>query len=339
VEVRKLKKKRGQMRIIEALIACSLILLGQLILTQSFSSESYKQEEEIELIGKNLLNKLEDAEMMVELENNKDICTSTIKELVESILPPNLLYNISIKSLENDKFLAEEITNIDDAIDESRYDKTTFKGIYTYSYPILQEKDVDLDIILLLDRSQSMKDTITGDDRDKLNYTKEAANNYIDNFDNTTDRFGLIAYGTTSNIERDLTFDFNMIKDKIRTFPASGQTNITIALISGKEQFQANGRGTAEKFLILLTDGKDTSRDRAMSEAQTIKSMGILIFTIGLGDKEDLDEELLIEIQSHGYFHSASGRDLENIFSLIGREMLYMTKYDVVMISITLMEP
>ena len=36
------------------------------------------------MIGKNLLNKLEDAELMVALEDNKEVCTSTIKELVEA---------------------------------------------------------------------------------------------------------------------------------------------------------------------------------------------------------------------------------------------------------------
>lgn len=334
-----MKRKRGQARIIEALIACGLILVGHFIITQSTPSTTYRKEAEIELIGKNLLNKLEDAEIMVELENNKEICISTIKELVGAILPPDLFYNISIKSLESNKVLAEEITNMDNIMERSEYDRTTLKGIYSYSYPIIQEKDVDLDTLLLIDRSQSMDEIIPGDEKSKLDYVKEAANNFIDDFDNSTDRFGLIAFSTTANIERDLTYDFNMIKNKINEFPAAGLTNITIALNHAKQQFQENGRENADKYVVLITDGKEINRENAINAAQDLKIMGIKLFTIALGDKEDIDEELMIEIQSHGYFYSASGRDLKNIYSVITREILYMAKYDVVLITITLMKP
>jgi len=328
--------KRGQMRVIEALIACSLIFIAHNLVSSSSSFITTRRGSELESLGENLLNILENQDLLMDLRDNKEVGVSSVREIVESLLPPDMLYNISIKSLEFDEVLVKEITNISPDADISKFDKTMTQGVYAYTFPTLQKKDVLLDLMLLIDRSQSMGHKITGDEEDKIQYAKEASCSLINKMDNRTDRVGLVAFSTHQNIRRDLTYDYDHIKHKITHLAVGGMTNITKGIYEANERFGA-AREDASKFIILLTDGREPTRWAVINQADIAKENGIRIYTIGLGD--DVDEELLEEIKTEGYFYAASGRDLENIYDVIAMDLIYMVKYDLVLIQITLINP
>ena len=161
--------KRGQMRIIEALIACSLVLIGYSIVFRSSTSTYKVRDVEFESMAQDLLNTLEDQELILEVLSQEEGWESTLKELVGSILPPDVLYNISISSLTSES-QAHNINNFASGDAPLISDSTSVSGICPISYPLLQEVAVPLDISLVIDRSGSMDWSIPGDPENKIYY-------------------------------------------------------------------------------------------------------------------------------------------------------------------------
>jgi len=338
--------RRGQMRIIEALIACGLILIGHQVISHFAVSTHSVKDTELETMGQNLLNMLEDQDIILSIINQEGDGASSLKELVESILPPGVLYNISIASLVSGEVLAEGITNIGYSDNTSSLDATSVQGVYTFSYPLIQMEDVLLDIVMAIDRSGSMSDPIPGDPYNKIYYAKEAACNFIDRLNATTDRVGFVTFGTVSNVEVEITYDHDYVKTKINNLVPSGWTNIGDGINDTNIQFVTHGRDEALWVMILLSDGKANrpspeayAREYALNQSQIAQNMGVWIYTIGLGAKDDIDEALLKDIQTDGYFYAPSAKDLGDIYQAIAEDLIFEVKYDVVYIQITLMKP
>lgn len=334
------------MRIIEALIACGLILIGHQVISHFAVSTHSVKDTELETMGQNLLNILEDQDIILSIINQEGDGSSSLKELVESILPPGVLYNISIASLVSGETLAEGITNIGYSNDTSSLDATSVQGVYTFSYPLIQMEDVLLDIVMAIDISGSMGDPIPGDPYTKIYYAKEAACQFIDMLNSTTDRVASVGFATTSAPEADLTDDFDFVKLKINNLATGGWTNMGGGISDSSAQFENYGRFNATWVMILLSDGKANrpepeayAREYALNQSQIAQNMGVWIYTVGLGAKDDIDEALLKDIQTDGYFYAPSAEDLDDIYQAIAEDLIFEVKYDVVYIQITLMKP
>ena len=333
------------MRILEAFLACGLILLGHYVVSQANISTSTVKDEELETMGQNLLSTLEDQDLMLSIIMEEEGWASSLQELVESILPPDILYNISIVSQLSGETLAGEITNLDPNENQTIYDTASVQGGYTFSYPLIRKQDMLLDIMMVIDRSGSMDDPIPGDPENKIYYAKEAACNFIDRLNITTDRVGLVSFSTTSNVEVGLTYDYDFIKLKINNLSPSGWTNIGGGIQDSNTQFNTTGRlgDNATWVMILLSDGKanrpvdeEYAREFAQNQSQIAQELGVWVYTVGLGAQDDIDEELLIEIQNEGYFYAPSARDLEDIYQAIAEDLIYDFKWDILLIQITL---
>lgn len=334
-----MRQKRAQIRVVEAIIACSLIIIGHLFISSSTSSMTTTKAVELEILVQNLLNSLGDQDVMFKIVDKEENASYSLKQIVESILPPDILYNVSLTSLVDNEVLANT-TNMLYSNVSSRGETISMQGMNTVTFPIQARKPVDLDVSLLIDRSQSMGDTISGDDRSKLDYTKTATCLFVDLLDNAKDRVGLVYYHTHDNIERALTLDHEYIKSEIiHNSATAGQTNITRGLEAANLQF-LQARSDVTRCIILLTDGKDTEPSLAIAQADIAKSGGARIYTIGLGEKMDIYESLLKQLNSSdgAYFYAPSGRDLETIYNVIGKELTMMVKYDIVLVRITLMK-
>ena len=341
-----MRNRKGSMRIIEAFIACGLILIGHTIVSRYTVSTHKVRDVELEAMGQNLLNTMEDHELFTGAMTGDDDWAASLKQLVEAILPPGVLYNISIDSLIEGGSLNETITNMGSDDDISSQDVATVQGTYTFSYPLVQMEDVLLDIIMVIDRSGSMNNPIQGDPHNKMYYAKEAASNFIDRLNSTTDRSGLASFATESSLDASLTHDLDYVKQQVNGLSAGGWTNIGGGISESNSDFEDNGRYNATWVMILLSDGKTNrptneiiAREYALEQSQDAQDMGVWVYTIGLGNKDDIDEELLKEIQTHGYFYAPSAGDLEDIYQAIAEDLIFEVKYDVVLIKITLMVP
>ena len=107
--------------------------------------------------------------------------------------------------------------------------------------------------------------------------------------------------------------------------------------------------------MIILTDGKANwwdgdgthghhndemiAAEYAIEKADIAKSMGVKIFTIGLGASDYLNETLLDTIQTDGYFKAPSAQDLDTIYQSIADRIMSEVKYDVVLIQVTVLKP
>lgn len=130
-----------------------------------------------------------------------------------------------------------------------------------------------------------------------------------------------------------LTSDKEKVKEKINSIKTLTEkftgTYIGNALEGGLKQFDTNNK-EVRKYMILLTDGKDTGGvegydgrkiENATKEA---KEKGVRVFTIGLGD--DLDTEVLQKIatETNGkYYYALNSEVLSDIFELISAEINY----------------
>ena len=336
-------RRRGQMRIIEAFIACTLILLCHYFISASTNVVSREDKLELYPLGRNLMEML-GSEETLKLIVMGESRSETLAGLIEMIVPPGVLYNVTIYSLTSEEVLGNA-SNISGEEYLGR-SSTSLEGVYTFSYPIVLEKKIPIDVVLVIDRSGSMRWTIPGDEYSKIYYAKRAACDFIDALNDSRDRVGFVSFGTVSNVEVELTFDHEYVKMKIENLAPSGWTNIGDGIGDATSLFEEDGRGDAIWAMILLSDGKanrpideEYAREYALNKSKIAQEMGIRIYTIGLGAKEDLDEELLKEIQTEGYYYSPSAEDLEKIYKAIAEDLIYEVEHDIVVIKVTLVKP
>jgi Ca-activated chloride channel homolog len=137
------------------------------------------------------------------------------------------------------------------------------------------------DIILAIDTSKSMMTSDVAPNR--LARAKLAAQDVLNAMKG--DRFGLVAFAGTAQVQAPLTVDYQTIVESIgqldnRTVDRGG-TDISSAIQSAE---LALGKSEdTHRALVLFTDGEDLEDD-AVAAAKQLK--GIRIFTVGIGTAE-----------------------------------------------------
>jgi hypothetical protein len=347
-----MKKRNGQMRILEAMIACGLIIMSYTFLAKSSSFITNQNNVELKNTANNVLNVLENDQLLISIKNDELYWKTKIQEIISSTIPPNVYYNVTFKSLISNATIGEPISNINNVTQLSELYSESIQGVYSFSYPIVQKTNVMIDVILVMDRSGSMSWYIPGDPHPKIYYTKLAAKNFINRLNVTSDKAGLTSFATESRLDSGLKSDYNYVKTKIDSLIASGSTNLSGGINKANIEFKTNGRTGCVEVMIILTDGKANWADghsghedlwlgaqTAIEKANVAKEMGIKIFTIGLGAPDYLDETLLETIQTDGYFKAPSAQDLDTIYQTIADRIMSEVKYDVILIQVTVMRP
>jgi hypothetical protein len=346
-----MKKRNGQMRILEAMIACGLILMSYAFLAKSSSFISTQNDSELKNTANNVLNVLENDQLLIGIKNDELVWKTKIQEIISSTIPPNVYYNVTFRSLISNATIGEPVSNINNVTQLRELYAESIQGVYSFSYPIVQKSNVLIDVILVMDRSGSMSWYIPGDPQPKIYYTKLAAKNFINRLNVTADKAGLTSFATDSRTDASLSNNYNYVKTKIDSLYASGSTNLMGGINKANIEFQANGRTDSVKVMIILTDGKANWYDGyhgneneqlgaqyAIEKANVAKNMGIKIFTIGLGASDYLNETLLETIQTDGYFKAPSAQDLDTIYQSIADRIMSEVKYDIILIQVTVMK-
>ena len=86
-------------------------------------------------------------------------------------------------------------------------------------------------------------------------------------------------------------------------------------------------------------DDRTPAMDYVREEADVAEDLGVIIYTIGLGEEAShFDEDLLKEIVRNGgkYYHAPSADDLGSIYDMIALDLFYKVQYDIVRIELTL---
>jgi Ca-activated chloride channel family protein len=192
-----------------------------------------------------------------------------------------------------------------------------------------------IDIVLAIDISSSMKAEDFKPNR--LGAAKSVAKEFVAG--RTSDKIGLVAFSRKAITQSPLTVDYGLLQNflgiiEIGMIPDGTAIGNAIAeagkrLVSGREK---------SKVCILLTDGINNSGEiDPLTAAQAARSLGIKIYTIGVGSignapypvddpafgkryvylPVQIDEEVLIEIAkiTEGrYFRATDTKKLEEIY-------------------------
>ena len=201
---------------------------------------------------------------------------------------------------------------------------------------------VGVDIMLALDTSGSMRalDFIEEEKRvTRLTVVKGVVSKFIEN--RPTDRIGMVVFGEQAYTQCPLTLDQGILQSflsKLEIGMAGDSTAIGSAI--GIAVKRLKDLDSASKIIILLTDGRNNAGTLApIQAAQTAKTFGIKIHTIGVGTKGkapflvnsifgqryvyqevDIDETTLTEISKitgGQYFRATDLESLQNIYKQI----------------------
>lgn len=201
---------------------------------------------------------------------------------------------------------------------------------------------VGVDIMLALDTSRSMRALDFMEDEKRiirLAVVKGVVSEFIDNRPN--DRIGMVVFGDQAYTQCPLTLDQGILQSFLRKLEigmAGDSTAIGSAI--GIAVKRLKDLDSESKVIILLTDGRNNAGTLApLQAAQTAKTFGIKIYTIGVGTKGkapflvnsifgqryvyqqvDIDETTLTEISNitgGQYFRATDLESLKNIYKQI----------------------
>ena len=179
------------------------------------------------------------------------------------------------------------------------------------------------DLILTIDASGSMAQSgFDTKDRFKNRYetTLELSNAFIKNrFD---DNMGIVVFGTFAYTASPLTYDPEALSFllEMTTVGLAGESTAIGDAIMQSIRTLSFGKAK-KKAIILLTDGYHNAGGISPKEAvQKAKALGIKIYTIGIGKKNDYDSILLETIakESGGESYAAgTAEELDRIYKAI----------------------
>ena len=139
------------------------------------------------------------------------------------------------------------------------------------------------DVIVAIDTSRSMLATDVAPSR--LARAKLVAQDLLRLV--RGDRVGLVAFAGSAFLQAPLTLDYNAVLASLEELDTAvipkGGTNIADAIRTAEQAF---GKGEGQtRALIILTDGEELDAD-GISAAKRAASLGVRIFTVGIGSGE-----------------------------------------------------
>jgi Mg-chelatase subunit ChlD len=355
-----INNNKGQMRVIEALIACLLLISGLTAATYLSRVNVSVEDNSLYETGENIFDLLSDPNVVQRIMEGGDYTAAQIKNLISTLLPPDSIYAVYFgSSMTNSTLL--NATNMGSL--SSGNNAYSNLGSYTISLPLSQVKYQPVDVMLIIDRSGSMGDT-DGSGKIKITLAKNAAKTFVDQLNMSRDRVGLASFSTDATLDCYLTNNTVNIKSHIDSLNANGYTNIGGGISKSNQEFVNHGRSDAAWIIILLSDGvanyyynaqgqlvyDDTYTDNRSGQyagqyaitqsecSKVLKSKGVRIYTIGLGSSKNLDEKLLKQIafDESKYFHAPTADQLESIYIAISKDILLQVRYDIVIIQLNI---
>ena len=170
---------------------------------------------------------------------------------------------------------------------------------------------------------------ITGADGNDSEFKRlTLTNNLVDMFTGNYE-FGVAEFSGNYVNLKTFTSDKESIKTAVNSMNTNfnsnaNGTNIITALKSGIAEFSVDDNN---HYLILLTDGKNTSGSLTSSKSSIItsaKNNDVKICVIGLGseiDTEDLND--IAESTGCDYYHASDSSALDEIYSIVGSDINY----------------
>jgi len=207
-----------------------------------------------------------------------------------------------------------------------------------------------VDVILVIDRSGSMGQSIPGDPNTPIYYAKQAALAFAEQvLADPNNRVAIASYSDQATLNLPLTNSLTAAQNAINGLSAGGYTNIQQGFYIARTHMQSNGRdpSTTARAIVLLSDGvanrsgpnppiqcppwpttHTTCTINAYTEGQTAQSQAV-IFTVGLMGAITptyqasywVARYTLIQSQNGGYWETLSAANLITIYNQIATQV------------------
>lgn len=218
---------------------------------------------------------------------------------------------------------------------------------------IATSTQLDRDICLVVDRSGSMMERVSGSGlagptcgpparNSRWAALHAAVGGFLDELNRTPqlEQCALVTYSsagnecgitfTTSDINVDLTMNYSPITNEMNRLssrPVKGFTAISAGLDNGVRVLTSNRtRPFALKSIVLMTDGLHNSGREPILSAQEAAAMNIAINTVTFSDDADIRRMRAVAEATGGrHFHAPDARALETIFREIASTLPVLT--------------
>jgi hypothetical protein len=234
-----------------------------------------------------------------------------------------------------------------------------FAGVFSVKnfqpVDVATSTDLDRDICLVLDRSGSMMQGITGkttptqstdckppNAKSRWVALDVAVNSFLDDLQATPQKefVAMVSYGSNevacgityhvSDINSDLVADYTPIRSELKRIgskPIQGHTAIGDGLADGiKVLTGARARPFAVKTIILMTDGLQNQGTPAIDVARQAFAQHIIVHTITFSDEADQQKMIDVAKAAGGqHFHAPTGEELKKIFQEIASSLPVLT--------------
>ncbi|NIM15727.1 MAG: VWA domain-containing protein [Candidatus Aminicenantes bacterium] len=178
-------------------------------------------------------------------------------------------------------------------------------------------------IVLVVDTSGSMEE------ENKLVYAKEAIISLVTNETKsvTMNHIGVVEFSSSAYMISPITREFQEIPEKIKNLIADGSTEMYLGMGKARDMLKDK---TNMKRIILLSDGQPQKPDLAIREAEQCKKKGVIIDTIGFGEGENIDIDLLKKIAAMTggkFFHVREIRKLSSVMLPLVDDKKYLPAF------------
>lgn len=201
--------------------------------------------------------------------------------------------------------------------------------VFTWREPIattLRSCEIPTDVLLAVDLSGSMNND--GDNPPQpLTDVLGAGVSFVGRLKNG-DQAGIITFASDAQIAQGLSpvgsgVGNTLLQLSIAPEEEQGTTNTAAVFKKAVEAFSAaNGNPNARKVLVLLTDGlatapEDKPEETAIQSAAALKRGNITIYTIGLGDKVNMDFLKKLATEPDFAYQAVDSSQVDDIYKTI----------------------
>jgi Mg-chelatase subunit ChlD/sugar lactone lactonase YvrE len=175
-----------------------------------------------------------------------------------------------------------------------------------------------VDVVLVLDTSSSMLEPAADGVRTKLGAAREAAGAFLAVLRLPVDRAAVVAFNESARRAVDLTGDRAALWNGLQALQSIPGTRIDLGLAVARAIVAERPPTLNRPVVILLTDGlQNGSVDPVLAQADALKHLGTLVYTIGLG--QEIDRPLLraVATSPDRTFESPTDSQLQAIYGQI----------------------
>lgn len=187
-----------------------------------------------------------------------------------------------------------------------------------------------IDIVLALDTSSSMSQSILGEET-RLDTAKSVLADFVRGREN--DRLGLVIFRSQSLVASPLTLDYDVLQELIRDVDGGALPDGTAIGMAVADSLNLLRDSQARsRIVILLTDGENNRFEvEPLRAARIAEALKMRVYTIGVTDEPrdggppsqlNVDEralEELAQVAGGSYYRASSPETLAQIYDEIGR--------------------